>query len=99
MFSWGKSDIMLKETTPRARRAQAKGQGALQKAGLVGRSDLLTVRDAARLLGVGKSAVYQLIRARRIRSVQIPGRRRPIYRIPVDAIEEFIERHTRDVRR
>ncbi len=94
---------MPEETAPRARRAQAKGQGALQKAGLgqpaVGRSDLLTVRDAAHLLGLGKSAVYQLIRAQRIRSVQIPGRRRPIYRIPADAIVEFIERHTRDVRR
>jgi len=64
-----------------------------------GPPELLTVRDAAQRLGLGRSAVYQLIRARRIRSVQIPGRRRPTYRIPADAIEEFIERHTRDVRR
>ena len=86
MFSWRKSDIMPEEAAPRARRAQTKGQGALQKAGLGQRAVLLNVRDAAQLLGVGKSAVYQLIRARRIRSVQIPGRRRPIYRIPADAI-------------
>ncbi len=64
-----------------------------------GLPELLKVRDAAQLLGLGKSAVYQLIRMRRIRSVQIPGRRRSVYRIPADAIAEFIVRHTRDVRR
>ncbi len=98
---------MPEEAAARPRRAQVEGQGALHESGrgsstvgLVAKlPNLLKVRDAARLLGLGKSAVYQLIRMRRIRSVQIPGRRRSVYRIPADAIAEFIVRHTRDVRR
>lgn len=49
---------------------------------------LLTAEEAADMLGVGKSTVYDLIRMRLLRSVQI-GRSR---RIPVDACHELVDR-------
>ncbi|WP_289008524.1 helix-turn-helix domain-containing protein [uncultured Thermomonospora sp.] len=47
---------------------------------------LYTVPAAARLLGLGRSKTYELIRSGRIRSVRIDGCRR----IPRAALEEFI---------
>ena len=61
--------------------------------------ELLKVRDAAERLGVGRSAMYVLIRNRKIRSVRIPGGGRPVLRIPSDAILEFIARYTQEARR
>ena len=49
---------------------------------------LLTADEAAEVLGVGKSTVYDLMRLRLLRSVQI-GRSR---RIPVDASREMVDR-------
>ena len=65
---------------------------------LNGSPELLKVRDAAQRLGLGKSVMYELIRTRKIRSVLIPGRIRPIVRVPADAIQEFIARHTKAAR-
>ena len=47
---------------------------------------LLCVEDAARLLNVGRAAVYDLIRSRRLRTVKIGARRL----VPREAIEEAI---------
>lgn len=49
---------------------------------------LLTAEEAAEVLGVGKSTVYDLIRMRLLRSVQL-GRSR---RIPVNACQELVDR-------
>ena len=51
---------------------------------------LLTVGEAAEVLGVGKSRVYDLMRLRQLRSVEI-GRTR---RVPVDCLREYVERIT-----
>jgi excisionase family DNA binding protein len=53
---------------------------------------LLSVEEASEVLGVGKSTVYDLIRMRLLRSVQI-GRSR---RIPVDACRELVDRLLED---
>jgi len=47
---------------------------------------LYTVPAAARMLGLGRSKTYELIRSGRIRSVRIDGCRR----IPRAALEEFV---------
>jgi excisionase family DNA binding protein len=47
---------------------------------------LIRVEDAARLLNVGRAAVYDLIRSRRLRTVKIGARRL----VPREAIEETI---------
>jgi excisionase family DNA binding protein len=47
---------------------------------------LIRVEDAARLLNVGRPAVYDLIRSRRLRTVKIGARRL----IPREAIDEAI---------
>ncbi|MFC7483430.1 helix-turn-helix domain-containing protein, partial [Luedemannella flava] len=47
---------------------------------------LLRVEDAARLLNIGRAAVYDLIRSRRLRSVKIGASRR----VPREAIDEVI---------
>ena len=52
---------------------------------------LLTVREAARLLGIGRDSVYALIREGRLRAVHI-GRR---IRVPRTALERWIESETR----
>ena len=49
---------------------------------------LLTAEEAAEVLGVGKSTVYDLMRMRLLRSVRI-GRSR---RIPVAACRELVAR-------
>ena len=53
---------------------------------------LLTVEDAARLLAVGRTAVYQLISNGSLASVRIGGSRR----ISLAALEEFVARLQRD---
>ncbi len=49
---------------------------------------LITAGEAADLLGLGRTKVYELMAAGRIESVKI-GRSR---RLPVTAVHEFIER-------
>lgn len=49
---------------------------------------LLTPEEAAEVLGVGKSTVYDLMRMRLLKSVHI-GRSR---RIPIDACQELVLR-------
>lgn len=48
---------------------------------------LLTVVEAARLLGVGRSTAYELLAAGQLESVHI-GRSR---RVPVVAVENYVE--------
>ena len=55
------------------------------------RPRLIPVEEAARLLGIGRSTAYDLIRAGRLRSVKI-GKRRLV---PAGAVDETIERLTR----
>lgn len=47
---------------------------------------LLSVEEAAEVLGVGRSTVYDLVRMQLLQSVKIGARRK----IPVDACREFI---------
>ena len=47
---------------------------------------LVTPEEAATMLSIGRSKIYDLIRAREIRSVRIGGSRR----ISVSALHEFI---------
>jgi excisionase family DNA binding protein len=49
---------------------------------------LLTVEQAARRLGVGRSTMYGLIAQGEVESIQIGHLRR----IPVDALAEFVDR-------
>jgi excisionase family DNA binding protein len=49
---------------------------------------LLSVRDAARHLGIGRDSAYELVRTGRLRSVEI-GRRRLV---PVAELEAFVGR-------
>lgn len=49
---------------------------------------LLTVEQAARRLGVGRSTMYGLIAQGEVESIQIGHLRR----IPVDALTEFVHR-------
>jgi excisionase family DNA binding protein len=55
------------------------------------RPRLIPVEEAARLLGIGRSTTYDLIRTGRLRSVKI-GKRRLV---PAAAIDEAIERFAR----
>lgn len=48
---------------------------------------VMTPEEAAEALGVGKSTIYDLMRANRLRSVKI-GRRRLI---PIAACREFLD--------
>ena len=50
---------------------------------------LLTVRETAEALGLGRSTVYELITAGELEVIRI-GRSS---RIPVAAVDEFVERH------
>lgn len=47
---------------------------------------LLTVREAADMLGIGRSKAYELIRRGELRSVYIDGCRR----VPVHAMEQYV---------
>jgi len=49
---------------------------------------LVRPEDAARVLGVGRTKVYELIRSGALRSVRVGGLRR----IPVAALSEFVTR-------
>jgi excisionase family DNA binding protein len=49
---------------------------------------LVRPEDAARVLGVGRTKVYELIRSGALRSVRVGGLRR----IPVTALNEFVTR-------
>lgn len=49
---------------------------------------VLTVEDAARRLGVGRTTMYALIKTNQIRTVTI-GRLR---RVPVSCLDEYVQR-------
>ena len=49
---------------------------------------LVCPEDAARVLGVGRTKVYELIRSGALRSVRVGGLRR----VPVAALDEFVAR-------
>jgi excisionase family DNA binding protein len=49
---------------------------------------LVRPEDAARVLGVGRTKVYELIRSGALHSVRVGGLRR----IPVTALNEFVTR-------
>lgn len=49
---------------------------------------LVCPEDAARVLGVGRTKVYELMRSGALRSVRVGGLRR----IPVAALAEFVAR-------
>jgi excisionase family DNA binding protein len=49
---------------------------------------LVRPEDAARVLGVGRTKVYELIRSGVLRSVRVGGLRR----VPVAALNEFVAR-------
>ena len=51
---------------------------------------LLTVREAADMLGIGRSKTYELINRGALRSVQIDGCRR----VPAQALEEYVSELT-----
>jgi excisionase family DNA binding protein len=52
-----------------------------------GQPRVLRVEEAARLLGIGRSLAYELIRTGRLRSIKIGSRRL----IPLAAIDEAID--------
>lgn len=56
---------------------------------------MLTVKQAARRLGVSPALVYALVAARRIRHER-HGLRRGAIRIPEDALDEYRRRQTFD---
>ena len=49
---------------------------------------LLTPEQAARLLAISRSKIYELMRAGRLDAIKIDGSRR----VPVEAVDEFIAR-------
>jgi excisionase family DNA binding protein len=49
---------------------------------------LVSVADAAQLLSIGRTAAWDLVRKRKIKSVKI-GRTR---RVPIAVIEEYVQR-------
>jgi excisionase family DNA binding protein len=49
---------------------------------------LLTVQQAAEMLGIGRSTIYELLAAGELRSIKLGGSRR----IPVSAVREYVER-------
>ncbi len=57
---------------------------------------MLTVAEAAEILGVGPQLIYQLVASRRIRFCRI-GKGRGVIRIPEDSIQEYIASVTVDV--
>jgi excisionase family DNA binding protein len=54
---------------------------------------LVSVVDAARMLSIGRTVAWELVRKQKIKSVKI-GRTR---RVPIVAIEEYIQRPMDDV--
>ena len=53
---------------------------------------LLNTSEAAQVLGICRSKLYELLRSGRLESVRIDGSRR----IPADVLEEFVDRLRRD---
>jgi excisionase family DNA binding protein len=49
---------------------------------------LVTVDQVAKMLGIGRTTAWELVRKQKIKSVKI-GRTR---RVPIEAIQEYIER-------
>jgi excisionase family DNA binding protein len=49
---------------------------------------LVSVAEAAQMLSIGRTAAWELVRKRKIKSVKI-GRTR---RLPIAAIEEYVQR-------
>ncbi|MFB8780045.1 helix-turn-helix domain-containing protein [Streptomyces albogriseolus] len=57
--------------------------------------ELLTVPQAMARLKIGRSALYDLLRTRRLASLTI-GRAR---RIPAHALDDYVQRHLEEVAR
>ncbi|MFD7838271.1 helix-turn-helix domain-containing protein [Streptomyces sp. NPDC059761] len=57
--------------------------------------ELLTVREAMARLKIGRSALYDLLRTRRLASLTI-GRAR---RIPAHALADYVQRHLEEAAR
>ncbi|MEW5653946.1 helix-turn-helix domain-containing protein [Streptomyces cinereoruber] len=57
--------------------------------------ELLTVPEAMARLKIGRSALYDLLRTRRLSSLTI-GRAR---RIPAHALDEYVQRHLEEASR
>jgi excisionase family DNA binding protein len=57
--------------------------------------ELLTVPEAMARLKIGRSALYDLLRTRRLASLTI-GRAR---RIPAHALDDYVQRHLEEVAR
>ncbi|UNZ16681.1 helix-turn-helix domain-containing protein [Streptomyces sp. 891-h] len=57
--------------------------------------ELLTVPEAMARLKIGRSALYDLLRTRRLASLTI-GRAR---RIPAHALDDYVQRHLEEVSR
>jgi excisionase family DNA binding protein len=51
---------------------------------------LMTVREAATWLNMSEDAVRRLIRQKRIHASDVSKTKRVIYRVPVQALEEFL---------
>ncbi|MET8506661.1 helix-turn-helix domain-containing protein [Streptomyces sp. NPDC004787] len=57
--------------------------------------ELLTVPEAMARLKIGRSALYDLMRTRRLASLTI-GRAR---RVPAHALDDYVQRHLEEVAR
>ncbi|MEE1928016.1 helix-turn-helix domain-containing protein [Streptomyces sp. TRM 70351] len=57
--------------------------------------ELLTVHEAMARLKIGRSALYDLLRTRRLASLTI-GRAR---RIPAHALDDYVQRHLEEASR
>jgi excisionase family DNA binding protein len=53
----------------------------------------VSVEEAARLIGVGRSKMFALVRSGEVRSVRAGGRRL----VPIRALEEFLENYDGDL--
>ena len=53
---------------------------------------LLTAEETAKILGIGRTRVYELMRLGLIESVKIHGCRR----IPTEAVRDYVDRLRRD---
>lgn len=51
---------------------------------------LISVREAAKRLGIGRDSVYKLIHDKRLRTVRV-GR---LWLVPVTELDAFVERET-----
>jgi excisionase family DNA binding protein len=60
---------------------------------LLQRPMLVTVDQVAKMLSIGRTAAWELVRKHKIRSVKI-GRTR---RVPISAIQEYVQRLLDDV--